>query len=308
MKILLTGSTGLVGTALIRDLLSKGDQVDVLVRGSANENSSKKETSSKGKRIPWDPAAGVISVEALEGYDAIVHLGGESIAEGRWTDEKMARIRDSRIDGTRLLASAMAKLTQKPKVFICASAIGFYGDRGEEVLTESSGLGSGFLADVCNAWEAACAPARDAGVRVVNMRIGVVLSKSGGALAKMLLPFKMGVGGKIGNGKQWMSWIELHDLVRAIQHSINTESISGPVNAVSPEPVTNREYTKALGRQLSRPTILPLPAFGARVALGKMADALLLASIRVQPEVLLKSEFRFENPTINCALQVALRN
>ncbi|MCL4140640.1 UNVERIFIED_CONTAM: hypothetical protein GTU68_009587 [Idotea baltica] len=298
MKILLTGSSGLVGSALRKDLLAKGQEVDVLVRGSG----------SSGKRIPWDPAAGVISVDSLEGYDAVVHLGGESIAEGRWTDDKMARIHDSRVDGTTLLAGALAKVTHKPKVLVCASAVGLYGDRGDDILTETSAPGSGFLADVCKAWEESCDPARDAGIRVVNMRIGVVLSNQGGALAKMLLPFKLGVGGKIGNGKQWMSWIELHDLVRAIRHAINTDSIEGGVNAVSPEPVTNKEFTKALGSQLSRPTLIPLPAFGARIALGKMADALLLASTRVKPDVLLKSDFRFENPSINSALRVALRS
>ena len=301
MKVLLTGSTGLVGSALAKELLADRAQVDILVRKPKVNGAL-----PGGKAIQWDPAGGILDSDAIEGYDAIIHLGGEGIADGRWTAKKMARIRDSRVDGTSLLANRIERLDRKPLVFICASAIGFYGDRGEEVLAEESPRGDGFLADVCTQWEAACAPAADSGVRVVNMRIGVVLSKEGGALNKMLPPFRLGVGGRIGDGKQWMSWIELGDLVRSIRHVMQTPSISGVVNAVSPNPVTNAEFTKSLGRTLSRPTVFPLPAVGARIVLGKMADGLLLASTRVAPEVLMNSEFDFRHPSLDDALQAVL--
>jgi uncharacterized protein len=296
MKVLVTGSSGLVGEALLAQLRKDGHDVHILVRRPA----------VNGHDIQWNPAAGSVRAEDLEGYDAVVHLAGESIAEGRWTDAKMGRIRDSRVDGTKLLCEALARLERKPKVFVCASAIGFYGDRSQEVLDEQSRAGNGFLADVCKQWEDACEPAREAGMRVVNLRIGVVLSKQGGALAKMLLPFQLGVGGKIGDGNQWMSWIELEDLVGIIRYSLETEALEGPVNAVSPSPVTNSEYTKTLGRVLSRPTVLPVPAVGARLAFGKMADELLLASIRVEPKALLESGFEFQQPRLEGALRRAL--
>ena len=252
------------------------------------------------------PRERVLPALALEGIDGVVHLAGENIADGRWTEAKQRRIRDSRIDGTRLLCERLAQAEDKPSVLVCASAVGFYGDRGDEPLDERSARGSGFLAEVCEAWEEACQPARDAGIRVVNLRIGVVLSADGGALAKMLPPFRFGLAGKLGNGKQWMSWISLDDLVGAIDHALTHEEIEGPVNAVSPNPVTNAEFTSALGRVLSRPTALTMPAIGARVVFGKLADELLLSSIRAQPRALLASGFRFEHPDLETALRQAL--
>jgi uncharacterized protein (TIGR01777 family) len=218
----------------------------------------------------------------------------------------MRRIRDSRVDGTHLLAAALAELEAKPKVLVSASAIGFYGDRGDAAQDERAEPGDGFLADVCREWEQACEPARAAGIRVVNLRIGVVLGREGGALAKMLLPFQLGLGGKLGSGRQYMSWIELGDVVEAAVHALEHDELSGPVNAVSPHAATNLEYTKALGRVLSRPTVFPVPAPAARLALGKMADELLLASIRVEPRALLESGFEFDQPELEGALRHAL--
>ena len=301
MKVLLTGSTGLVGSALLQKLRSADVQVDILVRHPRVNGAP-----PGGKAIQWNPVTGVLDSNSLEGYDAIVHLAGENIAEGRWTKQKMARIRDSRVQGTKLLASTIARLERKPLAFICASAVGFYGDRGNELLTEGSQPGKGFLANVCRAWEEACAPATDVGVRVVNLRIGMVLSAKGGALGKMLLPFQLGLGGRIGSGEQWMSWIELGDLVALIRHAMTDPAMSGAVNAVSPEPVTNLDYSKTLGRVLGRPTVLPLPAAGARIALGKMADELLLASTRVEPQVLRNSQFVFNHPSLARALGAVL--
>lgn len=296
MKAIISGASGLVGSVLQDQLKSRGDEVYTLVR---------RETVN-GHDVSWNPLERVMPGTPIEGFDSVVHLAGESIAEGRWTQDKMDAIRNSRVQGTRLLCETLAKLEQKPKVLVCASAIGFYGDRGTQVLDEEARPGDNFLADVCGEWEQACAPAVEAGIRVVNLRIGVVLSRKGGALAKMLTPFQFGVGGNIGNGQQWMSWIELGDLVRAIIHAMETSELSGPVNAVSPRPVTNAEFTKALGRVLSRPTVLPIPAIGARLAFGKMADELLLASTRVVPNALQKSGFTFESPAIEDALRVAL--
>jgi uncharacterized protein (TIGR01777 family) len=296
MKVLVTGSSGLIGKALQRRLEAHGDEVRTLVRRPA----------TNGHDVQWDPEQ--LSVEALEleGHDAVVHLAGESIAEGRWSPEKMQRIRESRVRGTRFLCETLAALERKPRVLVCASAIGFYGDRSDDPLDEQSESGEGFLADVCREWEDACEPARRAGIRVVNLRIGVVLSRAGGALAKMLLPFKLGLAGRIGSGRQWMSWIELEDVVSSICHALETDSLYGPVNAVSPHPVTNDEYTKTLGRVLSRPTVFPMPAVGARLAFGKMADELLLASMRVEPKALQQSGFRFAYPTLDGALRHAL--
>ena len=296
MKVIVTGSSGLVGQPLLARLREAGHEPHTLVRRPA----------INGHDIQWDPAAGTLRDGALEGFDGVVHLAGESIAEGAWSEEKMRRIRDSRVDGTRFLCERLAALEHKPKVLVCASAVGFYGDRADEELDEASAPGSNFLAQVCREWEEACEPARQAGIRVVNLRIGVVLSKDGGALAKMLLPFKLGLAGKIGSGQQWMSWIELDDVVGAILHALETESLAGPVNAVSPETVTNAEYTKALGRVLSRPTWLTMPAFGARLAFGQMADELLLASIRVTPRTLLESGYHFKHGALEGALRATL--
>ena len=298
MKVLVSGSTGLVGSALCTALTSGGHEIARLVRQSPR---------SRQPEISWDPAKGTIDATKLEGFDAVVHLAGESIAAGRWTDEQKARIRDSRIQGTRLLCETLATLKNKPKVLVCASAVGYYGDRGDEVVDESSPAGANmFLVDVCQEWEAATEPARTAGIRVVNLRFGVVLSPNGGALAKMLLPFKLGAGGVVGTGKQYMSWIALDDAVGSIQHCLTTDSLTGPVNAVAPQAVTNYEFTKTLGKVLVRPTILPMPAFAARLALGQMADELLLASTRVRPTKLLESKYPFHYPQLEGALRHVL--
>ena len=296
MKQLVSGSNGLVGKALVARFQRDGHEVHTLVR-----------RLPEGEReIHWNPGEGELASDRLEGFDSVVHLAGESIAEGRWTEAKMKRIRDSRVLGTRLLCERLAALRDRPAVLICASAVGFYGDRANELLDERSEPGSGFLADVCREWEAATELARQAGIRVVNLRLGVVLSKDGGALAKMLMPFKLGVGGRIGSGRQWMSWIELDDLVDVIRHAISTDSLHGAVNAVSPEPVTNAEYTKTLGRVLRRPTVLPMPALGARLAFGKMADDLLLASTRVEARSLREHGFQHSRPELEGALRYVL--
>jgi uncharacterized protein (TIGR01777 family) len=298
MKILVTGSTGLVGSALIPHLAGGGHSVTRLVR-------SKKSLAKN--EVAWDPAAGTIDGAGLEGLDAVVHLAGENIAAGRWTSEKKARIRDSRVKGTRLLAETLSRLAKPPKVLVSVSAIGYYGDRGNETLVEDSGPGTGFLAEVCRAWETAAEPAARSGIRVVHPRIGVVLSPDGGALKMMLLPFKMGIGGKIGSGEQYMSWIALDELIGVIQHVLTVDTLTGAVNAVAPRPVTNLEFTKSLGRVLSRPTMMPLPAFAAKFALGEMADELLLASARVEPARLLASGYKFRHPELEGALRHVLR-
>lgn len=294
MNIMVTGSTGLVGSALIPHLARGGHSVPRLVR-------SKKRLAQD--EVGWDPATGAIDTAGLEGLDAVVHLAGESIASGRWTSDKKAKIRDSRVNGTRLLAETLSRLAKPPKVLVSVSAIGYYGDRGEETLVEESGPGIGFLAGVCRAWEAAAEPAAQSGIRVVHPRIGVVLSPVGGALRMMLPPFKMGIGGKIGSGEQYMSWISLDELIGVIQHVLTVETLAGAVNAVAPRPVTNLEFTKSLGRVLSRPTMMPLPAFAARLALGEMAEELLLASARVEPARLLASGYKFRHPELEGALR-----
>jgi uncharacterized protein (TIGR01777 family) len=294
MNILVSGSTGLVGSALVPFLTAKGHRVTRLVRARPEPGKAE---------VYWDPAAGRIDAASIEGLDAVVHLSGESIASGRWTAEKKARIRDSRTKGTRLLSESLAGLAKPPKVFACASAVGYYGNRGEELLKESSPPGSDFVAKVCRAWEASTEPARGKGIRVVNLRIGIVLSAAGGALAKMLPPFRMGVGGKIGDGKQYMSWIAMDDLVEIISHALKSDALAGPVNAVTPNPVTNAEFTRTLGRVLRRPIIFPMPAFAVRLAFGEMADALLLASQRVEPAKLLKTGYAFRYPELELALR-----
>ena len=294
MKVLVTGSHGLIGSALIPFLTTDGHVVLRLVR---NPNPATHE-------IPWNPQTGVIENEQLEGLDAVVHLAGENIASRRWNATQKKRIRESRVHGTRMLCEAIAKLTNPPKVLVCASAVGYFGDRGDEELDEQSEPGTGFLADVCRDWEQAADPAREKEIRVVNLRFGVILSSAGGALVKMLLPFKLGFGGVVGSGKQYWSWIALDDVLGAIRHVISNADLNGPVNCVSPHPATNREFTKTLGRVLKRPTLFPLPAFVARLVLGEMANELLLASTRVVPKQLQASgyQFRFEN------LESALRD
>ncbi len=300
MKIIVTGSTGLVGRALVRSLLSEGHAVTRLVRGES-QTFSAPGTSA----VRWDPERGSIDAAALEGHDGAVHLAGESVAEGRWTDEKKRRIRESRVKGTRLIAETLAGLKQKPRVLVSASATGFYGDRGAEVLREESASGEDFLSEVCREWEKATLPASQAGVRVVHMRIGIVLAGEGGALAKMLTPFKMGVGGRLGSGRQYMSWIALEDLVGAIEHALADEKVHGPVNAVAPRAVTNEEFTKTLGGVLGRPTIFPVPAFALRLAVGEMAEVL-LGGQRVEPARLKESGYQFKHPDLEGALRAVV--
>jgi uncharacterized protein (TIGR01777 family) len=251
----------------------------------------------------WDPESGRIDNHQLEGFAAVIHLAGENIASGRWTKARKERIRDSRVRGSRVLAEALAKLVRPPQHLLCASAIGYYGDRGEELLTENSQPGTGFLAEVCRDWEEAAQPARAKGIRTTHLRFGVVLSAAGGALAKMLTPFRIGVGGRIGSGHQFMSWITIDDVAAAVRHVLENDTFQGPINVVAPSPVTNLQFTKALGRVLSRPTIFPMPALMARLAFGQMANELLLASQRVQPERLQGSGYAFRHTDLEAALR-----
>ena len=296
MRILISGSHGLVGSALLKDLAAGNHEVFRLVRHAP----------SSPDEIEWSPDRYSIALSRIEGFDAVYHLAGESIASGRWTDAKKKKIRESRTKGTKLLSDALANLTQPPKTLICASAIGYYGNRGDELLTETSAPGNDFLAEVCFEWEQATDHARAKGLRVVNTRFGIILDKYGGALAKMLTPFRMGVGGRIGDGKQWMSWIALADVIAALQFVLASDAMSGPINFVAPNPVRNAEFTKALGRALSRPTLFPIPAFGVRLVFGEMADALLLTSQRVEPSQLQSASFNFRYPQLSAALDAVL--
>lgn len=297
MKIMVTGATGLVGSRLVPLLKQEGHEVVTLTRRTPRSSTERQ----------WDPG-GILPAGTLQGIEVIVHLAGENIGDGRWTAAKKQRIRDSRVVGTRLLAEAAAATGGAVKAFLCASAIGFYGHRGNEELTEASPVGSGFLAEVCRDWEAATEPARQAGVRVVQLRMGVVLSAAGGALAKMLLPFKMGVGGVVGSGSQYMSWLTVDEAARIYAFAVQHPDLQGPVNAVAPQAVTNTEFTKALGRVLHRPTVFPLPAFAARLAFGEMADELLLGSTRVIPTRLQVAGYQFQSPEIESALTTAIRS
>ena len=300
MKILISGASGLVGKELTALLTTQGHEVVALVR----------ERGASG--IYWNPEGegkpGELDREALAraAPDAVVHLAGDNIAQGRWNDAKKARIMDSRVKGTALLAGALARMAKPPALFISASAVGWYGDRGDEQLREASAPGDDFLARVCKAWEAACEPACAKGIRTVNLRFGFILSPQGGGLAKLLLPFKLGGGGILGSGKQWMSWIALDDVAGAILHTLHTHALSGAVNTVAPHPVTNREFTKTLGKVLGRPTILPMPAFAAKLAFGEMAEALLLASQRVSSDTLVNSGYTFRHPDLEGALRFML--
>ncbi|MBN1514227.1 MAG: TIGR01777 family oxidoreductase [Phycisphaerae bacterium] len=286
MHVLISGSTGLIGSALVRSLQADGHAISRLSRTGGG--------------------AGMFDTAAVPACDAVVHLAGEPVA-GRWTAAKKAAIRDSRVGGTRSLCDALARLETRPRVLACASAVGFYGDRGDEVLTEESPAGTGFLADVVREWEAAARPAVEAGIRAVLLRFGVVLSQAGGALAKMLTPFRMGLGGKIGSGRQYVSWISLDDTVRAIRFALDTESLCGPVNVTAPNAVTNADFARVLARRLGRPSLMPTPAFAVRAVFGEAADELLLASTRVQPARLLEDGFAFQHPTLEKALDAALR-
>ena len=298
MKIVVSGSHGLVGKALLRALTADGHEVFQLVRH---------ESVLGAPEIRWNPSEGRINAEHLEGHDVLVHLAGESIASSRWTDAKKREILESRVKGTRLLSETLARLSRPPSVFLSASAIGYYGDRGDELLTEQSAPGNDFLAKVCIEWEGATKPATEKGIRTVHTRFGIILDAQGGALAKMLTPFRMGIGGKIGSGKQWMSWIALDDVISGLKFLMGETSTRGPVNFVAPNPVTNAEFTKILGRVLSRPTFLPVPEFGARLAFGEMGDALLLSSQRVAPGVLKSKGFAFAWPMLEPALRNILK-
>jgi len=295
MNILVSGASGLVGAVLVPTLEAGGHKIRRLVRRAPG-----------GTEVRWDPEAGGVDAAGIEGCEAVVHLAGENIAAGRWTAAKKQRIRDSRVKGTQALARALAGMPHPPKVLVCASAIGYYGDRGADLMREDSARGQGFLAEVCADWEAAALPAAQKGIRVVHLRFGVVLSRAGGALAKMLLPFRLGVGGIIGSGRQYMSWLHIHDAVGVIQHALTADRLRGPVNAVSPNPVTNLEFTRALGRVLLRPTLLPMPAFAARLAFGEMADELLLSSTRVEPVRLQAVNYPFLHPWLDDALRQLL--
>lgn len=295
MKILVSGASGLIGSAMVPEFQDAGHVAYRLVRHA----------TAHPMEITWDPAKAPSQpfIEQISGFDAIIHLAGETIM-GRWTPEKKARIRDTRTVTTRNLCSALAGAASKPKVLLSASAIGIYGDRGDEVLTEDSALGSGFLAqEVALPWEQATHPARDAGIRVVNLRIGVVLTPKGGALKEMLLPFRMGVGGRTGSGRQWMSWIALDDVVGSILYLLENESVSGPVNLTAPHPVTNFEFTKTLANALHRPAIFPQPAFVMRAIFGEMGETLLLGSVRVLPRKLEQSGYSFKYVEVEQALR-----
>jgi len=284
-RILVSGASGPIGAALLPSLKSSGARVTRLARKGA------KYAAADEQQIPWDPME-ALSPEAVSGFDAVIHLAGESIV-GRWTEEKKRAIRDSRVKGTVNLSRALAQAKQKPAVFISSSAIGYYGERGDEVLNEQSAPGRGFLADVCGEWEAATKPASDAGIRTVLIRTGVVLSPKGGALGKMLTPFKLGVGGRIGSGRQWMSWIDVEDMAGGIQFVLQNELVRGPVNMAAPHPATNAEFTKTLARVLSRPAIFPVPAIAVKLAFGEMGETALLGSQRVEPIRLLESGYKF---------------
>jgi len=294
MDVLVSGGTGLIGETLIPELEAGGHRVRRLSR----------EPRSQGD-IRWDPDAGIIEGD-LAGADAVIHLAGESIAEGRWTQEKKRRILESRKKGTRLLAEKVAALPEPPSVMVSASATGYYGNRGNELLDEESEPGTLFLSKVCQEWEAAAEPAREAGIRVVHPRFGIVLSTEGGALGTTLPIFKLGGGGKIGSGRQYWSWVAFDDVVGAIMHALNSDTLRGPMNVVAPDPPTNAEYTKTLGRVLGRPTFFAVPAPAARVGLGEIADELLLASARVEPTKLEETGYEYRHPELEDALRYLL--
>jgi len=297
MKILMSGTSGFIGSWLISKLSGDGHEVTRLVRSR---------TRVGLERVFWDPYAGFIEGDRIGGTDAVIHLAGKAVSE-KWTEENKKMMRDSRIETTRFLSRTIAAFDPRPKVMVCASAMGYYGDRGDERLTEESGPGAGFFPDLCRDWEEATEPARKVNIRVVNLRLGMVLGRSGGAIGRMIAPFRLGLGGVIGSGKQYWSWIAIDDVVGAIDHILSAESLEGPVNVVAPGAVTNREFTRALGKVLSRPTWFPIPAFAVRMIFGEMADSILLASARVEPAKLLASGYRFRLPELEGALRHLLR-
>jgi uncharacterized protein (TIGR01777 family) len=306
-RILISGASGLLGSALVPSLESTGHEVTRLVRHKPRN----------GNEVQWNPTR-PIPPELVSGFDVIIHLSGENIA-GRWTEQKKCRIRDSRVFSTDFLTTALSKTDRRPITFICASAIGYYGNRGDEVLNEEFPSGDGFFPEVCREWEFATEPASDVGIRVVNLRTGIVLSRKGGALKQMLLPFRLGLGGRIGDGHQFWSWIHIEDWVAAVHYILGGRApvlsevegsspvLSGPVNLVSPNPVTNAEFTHTLAQALKRPALFPVPAFAARLALGELADEGLLASARVVPKVLMETGFKFKFHELNPALNYLLK-
>jgi uncharacterized protein (TIGR01777 family) len=294
-RILVSGVSGLIGAALLPSLKTSGWSVVRLVRGAA---------AGEGQ-IAWDPAK-AIAPEAVSGFDAVIHLAGESIF-GRWTAGKKRKIRESRVAGTLNLAQALARAEEKPMVFVCGSAIGYYGNRGEEMLSEESAPGTGFLAEVCQEWEEATTPAVQADIRTAHLRTGIVLSPKGGALAAMLLPFKVGLGGRTGDGRQWMSWIDVRDMVGAIHHILKNDLLQGPVNMVAPKPVRNAEFAQTLAGVLSRPAIFPMPAFAAKLMFGEMGEELLLGSQQVEPGKLIASGYPFRYRELRAALEGLLK-
>jgi len=294
MRILISGATGLVGTALSEALRVEGHEVGQLVRPGGRARTGD---------VRWDPASGSVDVAAMEGADAVICLSGASIAGGRWTPERKKVLRTSRVDATRVLVDSLGRMTRKPRVFIGSSAIGYYGNRGDEILTESSAAGNDFLALLARDWEAEAMRAEASHIRTVIVRFGVILSTKGGALAKMLTSFRLGAGGRLGSGKQWMSWIALEDVVGILRAAIANEAIQGPVNMVAPNPARNAEFTHVLASVLHRPAIFPAPAFILRVALGEMADALLLSSQRVQAMHMIAAGYEFKMPDLDSALR-----
>jgi uncharacterized protein len=297
MRVAISGSTGLIGQPLVQRLAREGHTVSRLVRSASK---------AKPGDVVWDPEGETIDAAALEGVDAVVHLAGENVGT-RWTEERKRRIRDSRVKGTRLLALTLARLAKRPRVMVQAAATGIYGDRGDEVLDESSHAGTGFLAEVGQAWEGASEMAEEAGVRVVKLRFGIVLTREGGALQRLLLPFRMGVGGRIGSGRQWMPWISRDDAVEVIVRALRDERLRGPVNAVAGS-VRNAEFTDALARALHRPALIPVPSFGLRAVFGQMADEALLSGQRAEPARLREIGHVFHHPTLDVALAAALRD
>ena len=300
MKILITGASGLVGSALGEALAGEGHTICRLVRpDSANDRGA-------GFGVAWNPATGELGGAAV-GADAVVNLAGASIAGGRWTNARKKVLRDSRVDTTRALVGALAKMAARPRVLISASAVGYYGRRGDELLTEASTPGNDFLASIAAEWEAEARKAEALGIRVVLLRFGVILARHGGALPQMMFPFRFGVGGKIGSGRQWMPWLTLDDAIAIIRFAVNNESVSGPLNAVAPQPMQNAEFTRVLAAVMHRPAIFPAPAFALRILLGEMADALLLGSQRAVPAVLEKLGYSFLRPSLEPALQFILK-
>ncbi len=304
MRILVSGSTGFLGTALIERLQGQGHLIARLLRPGTPQKSA---GGTGAQDIAWDPVAGQFGAAASEGADALIHLAGASIAGGRWNAPRKQLLRTSRIDATRQLIAALAIMQRPPRVIVAASAIGYYGNRGDETLTEASAPGNDFLAELCREWEAETARGAEFGARVVSLRFGIILAAHGGALPRMALPFKLGAGGRLGDGRQWMSWVTLAEVIGIVQFALANSSLNGPVNVVAPNPVRNSEFTSVLAKTLHRPAIFPAPAFALRLALGEMADSLLLVSQKVKPLTLTESGYRFQQPDLAGALAEIFR-